>query len=367
MAIPKFCVFCGGVPEAKNKEHVLPQWLIKMTGNPRRVVKIGFNYKAQKEISFDWTSLVMPACEACNTEFSELEGVIRPLIEVLLQRGELYSKDYFALLDWLDKVRVGLWLNYHLLQGNPTGIEPSFYIKSRLRKKDRFLAIYPIEDSAKGLNAKGVETLAFHRAPSVFGLRINNIFIVNCSSDYLFSARCGFPHPSKMEIVLDGEDVGLMQMGAFSSTKKLKHPLLRFSLYMPSVFVFQPIMQQSISDSLVKGEKVFLGGDPLNDTFLIENTFGAEYPGVGKLFRQFKDKVVRLDDNQLVEFDSIKGLECKSVGLLVSQVYALQLHLQRLYLPLARKLDARAQWNALQKAMEVESKAIIRDCVRRAN
>lgn len=365
MANQKFCVFCGELPESKNKEHVLPQWLIKMTGDPRRVVPIGFNYKTQKEISFDWTSLTVPACEACNTEFSELEGKTRPLVETLLERGALCSGDYFVLLDWLDKVRVGLWLNYHILQGNPSGIEPSFHIKSRMRKKDRFLAVYPIADSKKGLNPKGVETIAFHQSPSAFGLRINNIFIVNGSSDYLFSARCGFPYPSKMELILDGENFGSMQMGEFSSTKKIKHPLLRFSLHKPSVYIFQPIMQKSIGSS-EQTERAFLGGNPMGDVFLNENTMSGQYPGVGKLYRQFNDSVVRLDDEgALIEFDSIKGAECKSVGMLVSQVYELQMYLEGLYLPLARNIEVRTSWNERQKIIKAQNKMIIRSCMKK--
>jgi len=45
----KYCVFCGKPPSDKNKEHVLPHWLIKMTGDPNRVVNLGFSKSASKE------------------------------------------------------------------------------------------------------------------------------------------------------------------------------------------------------------------------------------------------------------------------------------------------------------------------------
>ncbi|WP_455289434.1 hypothetical protein [Vibrio parahaemolyticus] len=54
----KYCVFCGEEPQNKNKEHVLPQWLLKMTGAPKRVVNFGYNYANEKEIKFDWSSFV---------------------------------------------------------------------------------------------------------------------------------------------------------------------------------------------------------------------------------------------------------------------------------------------------------------------
>ncbi len=37
----KFCVFCGSKPESKNKEHILPQWLIKMRDDPNREIYLG--------------------------------------------------------------------------------------------------------------------------------------------------------------------------------------------------------------------------------------------------------------------------------------------------------------------------------------
>ena len=37
----KRCIFCGKVPETKTKEHVIPQWLINMTGDPKRNLHLG--------------------------------------------------------------------------------------------------------------------------------------------------------------------------------------------------------------------------------------------------------------------------------------------------------------------------------------
>ena len=32
--LSKVCIFCGNPPSGKNKEHVIPQWLIRATGKP---------------------------------------------------------------------------------------------------------------------------------------------------------------------------------------------------------------------------------------------------------------------------------------------------------------------------------------------
>jgi len=34
--LEKHCIFCGECPVDKTKEHVFPEWLIKMTGNSKR-------------------------------------------------------------------------------------------------------------------------------------------------------------------------------------------------------------------------------------------------------------------------------------------------------------------------------------------
>lgn len=38
------CVFCGEEPKHKSKEHIFPQWLLKMTGSNKSKVSIGSNW-----------------------------------------------------------------------------------------------------------------------------------------------------------------------------------------------------------------------------------------------------------------------------------------------------------------------------------
>jgi len=79
MSKEKFCVFCGQKPENKNKEHVLPKWLIKLTGKPNRQINIGLNFSdfkkdtEIKERKYSINSFTLPACEKCNTEYENLE------------------------------------------------------------------------------------------------------------------------------------------------------------------------------------------------------------------------------------------------------------------------------------------------------
>ena len=36
-----FCIFFGASHSAKTKEHIVPQWLLKLTGNPNRSAYFG--------------------------------------------------------------------------------------------------------------------------------------------------------------------------------------------------------------------------------------------------------------------------------------------------------------------------------------
>lgn len=316
------CVFCGKKPQNKNREHVLPQWLLSLTGDPKRVVTFGINYKTGKEIKFDWSNFVVPSCESCNSKYGNLEERAKGYITKLLDRNGLNSEEYNDLLDWFDKVRVALWLIYHRLQGNPTDITPSFHVDQRISRKDRMLAIYPIANNEKGLNAFGVETFLFHTQPSCFGLKINNLFIINMSSDYLFSHRCGFPYPESGHLLLDGENEGKMLFEGFKIKCKIKHPLIRKNIFKPSVHLYQPIMAPDETGTFQSG---FIGGYNMFDSYLAKHTIPPYPSGKGILFRQHQDKVTPIyDSKQSIKFDSITHNESKFLYELISQVYEFQ-------------------------------------------
>ncbi len=41
----KFCIFCGNPPKDKNAEHVIPQWLINITGKRSRQINLAVTSK----------------------------------------------------------------------------------------------------------------------------------------------------------------------------------------------------------------------------------------------------------------------------------------------------------------------------------
>src|SRR5262245_43209368 len=63
MSIPgeQFCICCGEPPDGKTREHVVPYWLLEMTGDPLRVVPFGTNYaNGKKLIEYSWSNFVAP-------------------------------------------------------------------------------------------------------------------------------------------------------------------------------------------------------------------------------------------------------------------------------------------------------------------
>lgn len=322
MSSHRFCVFCGELPKRKNCEHILPQWLIKMTGNPKRVVNFGTNYKNGKIIKYDWSSFVVPSCEKCNNKYSDIEDRAKDYVERLLERDTLTGAEYIVLMDWLDKVRIGAWIAYHLIQGNPTDIQPKFHINTRISKKDRMIAIYPLTSNEKGLNAFGVESLVFHRQPSCFALKINNILIFNMSSDYLFAARCGFPYPKICETWLDGENAGMMTLDEFEITRQIKHPLIKKKIIKPSIHLYQPIMAKGNKNIYQSG---FLGDYNLFDSFIAQHTLLPYPTGKGIIFCQYPDKVKPFYNiDTPIYFQNATGIYSKSIYELVTQVYEFQ-------------------------------------------
>ena len=185
----KFCIFCGNTPQNKNAEHVIPQWLINMTGKRSRIMNL--ETVTDRKISF--ASFTFPACEQCNSEFSAMEAAVKPVIEKILAGQPVNPIELNTLLDWFDKVRVGLWLGVLQLKGEVEDIKPHMHIKTRVGRKDRMLIVERIDDDQKGIGIAGANTSAFLEAPSAFQLRINNYIFTNVSECGMVARRLGFP------------------------------------------------------------------------------------------------------------------------------------------------------------------------------
>jgi hypothetical protein len=146
--------------------------------------------------------LVADSCETCNSAFSELEGQAQGALSKVRKGSLLGEQEEEALLDWLDKIRVGTWLWLLGVSRNHIRIAPKFHIDARVGRKDRIVMIarYPALPEMKGLAFWGVgEQYLFQ--PSAIGLLINNIALVSVSTDFLLAQ-----HLRKVRLIWDVND-----------------------------------------------------------------------------------------------------------------------------------------------------------------
>lgn len=170
-------------------------WLLKATGDPNRQFRIGSSLITAEEWIRPASSFTFPACEECNHSYGKgLETQARKIILAIQNGKPITVENAYRLLDWLDKVRIGLWLGFGMLhkEGDFT---PRFSIDTRLGRKDR-LAIVSVDptDTTKRLTFGGTDNNLFRLSQCAMFLGINNIRILSISADFLLTRETGLPH-----------------------------------------------------------------------------------------------------------------------------------------------------------------------------
>jgi hypothetical protein len=279
----KLCVFCGKKPESKNKEHVLPQWLIKYTGDPNREVRFGFDWRNEaKPRVFSYKSFTFPACKSCNDSFSKLEASTKPVILKIISYEAITADELHLLLDWFDKVRVGIWLGFYYLDKNLGSINPKFHITSRIGTQDRMLSISRIDGNRGELTFRGCDMPAFYYTPSCFSMIIDRFCFFNISTPFLFSRRIGLPYPTNSYFREDGLADCLMTVGR----ERIMLPLIMKPFPFNGTQIYQPMFtfQSKIEQykSLYSTDYVYNisrnAQDGIGKVFIEKNRSLMEYP-----------------------------------------------------------------------------------------
>lgn len=284
----KNCIFCGKLPLSKNKEHILPKWLLSLTGGENKQVPIGYNWKTQETIKFDFSSLVLPSCQKCNSEFSDMEAKLRPVFDKLLIDLYLSQPELSLLLDWFDKIRIGLWLAVIYLNKNTFGITPKFHIKDRIATKDRLLAITNLYNTNIGLTWIGANSLCFIYSPTCISLQVNNLLFVNASLEFLVSEHLGFPFPIKSEIRSEN---GITDYVMAKSKEIYTKRLFKTVLPEPHIKIMQPIYHQN-QDILPSF---------YNTQYIHQNSYDYQ-KGIGKIFLEHDNIVYAIEEDEEVNF-----------------------------------------------------------------
>lgn len=255
----RFCIFCGDKPTDKNREHVIPQWLINLTGDKKRPFSLFLlnndkEYIKNNNTPFD--NFVFPACTSCNNEYSDLENKASIVVNSILNKENLNQNDFITLLDWLDKIRIGMWLAIMYRDNNAFQIEPNFYISQRLRKSDRLVRITRTSHSAQRLTISGVNTPAFMRMPSAFSLTINQFSLISVSDNFLLSRRMGWPYPNKQIF----HENGLFECDMNQGLERLIHPIIRLPIDNTGTTILQSIIPSEVykhQKSLYESKYIF--------------------------------------------------------------------------------------------------------------
>ena len=272
----KFCIFCGNTPDKKNKEHVIPQWLSKFTGKYHSVCRLGG--VPQRDITF--SALTFPACTACNEKFSILEAQSKSILTNIMESKPVTAWEINTLMDWFDKIRVGMWLGQLTLESKVDAVAPKFHIADRIGKKDRFLMIERIKTDGKGIALAGIDSPIFTDMPSAFQITINDFVFTNASEYGLVSEKLGFPKFNKIKFHDDNHEMLTIDKGR----NKTKHPII--PMYTPAntcTLIYQP---------MYPGLQSIQPNNPFDVPYVQQHSLDAEN-GRGGIFLQKKDNTVR--------------------------------------------------------------------------
>jgi hypothetical protein len=258
----KVCIFCGRPPQDKNKEHIIPKWLMKLTDTENKIMSVGINWVKEEEIKFNFSSFTFPSCTKCNTDFARIEALVKPVVEKILIDEFINVDEIILLLDWFDKVRISLWLGIQYHNKGTFDLEPKYYINTRLRLKDRMLAVTNCYDSYQGLRWTGANTLCFIASPTCFTLKINNVLFTNCSMDFILSEQLGFPYPAFER--QNPNDDRLTDTILLGGKEKQSGRLFKSQLYSPTTIISQPIFKVAKELFPKKYETVYVKNNSIN-------------------------------------------------------------------------------------------------------
>ncbi len=196
--LPRVCVFCGSNEKRSHTdEHIVPEWLIRLTNTESKKIKLPRGNSAY------FKSLVLPACEICNRFWGKaLEEQAKSTVTKIINSIPVTAIEIDSLLDWFDKVRIGLWLAQLYYANNELKVRPKFLINSRMGMCDRLINIVRISQNNHDLSWYGTDSKSFITTPSCFSLLINDFLFINLSSDNLFHDVFGLPQFSQA-IMLD--------------------------------------------------------------------------------------------------------------------------------------------------------------------
>lgn len=306
----KFCVFCGQKPQNKNKEHIIPQWLSKHTGRFDKICEMG-DITNGRQISF--ASFTFPACTACNEKFGKLEAAAKTILLDVLAGKSINAQQTNTLLDWFDKIRVGLWLADLTLSKDIEEIAPKFHIADRVGRKDRMLIVEHLKGIGNGIYFSGTFSPVFKQMPSAFMLVVNDVAFINASEHGLVSNKLGFPQISKMQCL---SGTNMHTMNVTKGRNKTTHPVVSNIQASPTrTIIYQPIFRDFHQNGL---------STEYNVPYVLNHSMDYNN-GVGGIFAQRTDnRIIHMSDKDKVKLLPQKPVAGVRMASLVKETLELQ-------------------------------------------
>ncbi len=284
----KFCIFCGKTPVQRTDEHLIPKWLIELTGCLDRNGNFGPYYNGNNRLEmkkFSYKDFKFPACNSCNNEFGEIEGNTKRIMLDLLDKKPLDSKDFNLLLTWLDKMRIGSALSSLYLFKNLYDITPTYFINDGAISRDRMTLVYKSKYKFKCLNIFGIGTSFIVNFPICIGIIINNIGFINIAMSFLLHKAMGLPYPK-----IDHLSIEAGKQEFLSGTNLITYPIFNYPYSKVCLEIMQPIANNTIRNdpnanmlyNLSDYVKIFL-----NKKSLYGNIF----------YRNKSDKIIKFPEN----------------------------------------------------------------------
>lgn len=316
------CVFCGGPPIGNVPEHILPTWLIELTGDPKRTVTFGMNWRDSPPmpITHSFSKFRFPACKRCNNEFSVMEGAASTVVRKMLADELASSSDLDILLDWLDKVRVGLWLALRMRDRNYMGIEPSFFIRDRVGKADRILCIYKGDMRQNRLSFFGTESPIFRMMPSCFLLVINHLHFFSVSNPFMLHRTFGFPVVTQTSVRPNTE---LRQLTLSPGCMRLDPPFAPLDVRAGGSEIYQAVVPSSLENQNRVEFRILYGCEH------VQNLLRDNQSGKTNLIKQDTSGIRELSKYSTIDLSSIEAIDARALrNSLIFQVLDWQEHMK---------------------------------------
>ena len=328
-------------------EHVVPQWLIKMTGDKNRICHL--DTISPRDIPF--IQFKFPACTACNSKYSDLECKVKAVVINILDGKSVSAADLNLLLDWFDKVRIGLWLGALCLKKQVDEFSPHMHIESRMGLKDRVLIIERQNHSEKRLSFVGAAQQTFLHNPCAFQLFINNYIFTSASEYNLVSRRLGFPYCDRMKFLdIDRAEMGTYQQGP----GRIINPVLKGFTATPD----KTIVYQSCAPA-----QADLFPDLYKKDYVVNHSLDATTGCGGIFYSKGTSNAVYLPDTAKVNLTP--KFSTRPIGQIVSQVFELQNHiLDNTYTLQYAAPDVREGQMRSNNIMKAMNDKVIRQCQR---